>query len=80
MNAIKIYREKAGMSQTGLADRMSVSQQAVSQWESNIKTPTTKKLVELANIFHCTVDDLLREQEGGEESADDGRDSSLRSE
>lgn len=64
MNAIKIYREKSGLSQAGLADRVSVSQQAVSQWESNNKTPTAKKLVELANIFQCTVDDLLREQEG----------------
>jgi len=77
MNSIKIYREKSGMSQAGLADRVSVSQQAVSQWESNNKTPTAKKLVELANIFQCTVDDLLREQEGDSgRAASYGRDSS----
>ena len=39
---------------------MSVSRQTISKWEMNQGYPEIPKLVELADVFHCKVDELLR--------------------
>ena len=66
----KIYesRKKAGMTQEELADRLGVSRQAVSKWESDIAYPETDKLVELCRLFSLSADELLldaREESDG---------------
>ena len=57
----KIYaaRKKAGMTQEELADRLGVSRQAVSKWESDAAYPETDKIVELCKLFALSADDLL---------------------
>lgn len=67
---IKDLRIKSGMSQADLATTLGVSQQMVSQWENGIKHPRVNNLLRLAEIFRCTVDELLRD--GGEEGEGDG--------
>lgn len=58
-------RQKAGMSQDALAERLDVSRQAVSRWERDETMPETDKVVALADLFGVTTDYLLRQ--GAEE-------------
>lgn len=57
----KIYecRRKAGMTQEALADRLGVSRQAVSKWESDNAFPETEKILELCRLFSLSADELL---------------------
>lgn len=58
---IKGKREERGMTQVELAGMVNVAQNTVSQWETGERTPRIEKLMQLARIFDCTVDELLRE-------------------
>lgn len=60
MAQIRSLRERAGFSQEELANRLSVTQSAVSQWEAGICTPRTKLLKNLAETLECTIDELLK--------------------
>lgn len=69
---IQYYRKKMGMSQETLAERLGVSRQAVSKWELNDSAPELDKLLAMADLFGCTVDDLLGRSgpaEGGADTA-----------
>ena len=48
----KIYtlRTKSGMTQEQLAEKMGVSRQAISKWESDVSAPELNKLKSLANL------------------------------
>ncbi len=67
----KIYtcRKKTGLSQEALAEKLGVSRQAVSKWETGEAEPDTGKLKPLAGIFGVTVDWLLTEEEPAEAGA-----------
>lgn len=58
---IKELRIKKNMTQMNLADAIGVSFQAVSNWERGNAMPDISKLGELADIFGCSIDDLLGE-------------------
>ena len=60
----KIYacRRRAGLSQEALADRLGVSRQSVSKWETGESTPDIAKLPALAAAFGVSVDWLLSEE------------------
>ena len=60
-------RQRAGMSQDALAERLEVSRQAVSRWERDETMPETEKVIALAEIFAVSTDYLLRGGERGEE-------------
>lgn len=53
------YRTKNGMTQTELAKKLSISQNAVSQYESGARTPTVKRLSQIAAALGCTVDEIM---------------------
>lgn len=59
----KIYelRRKAGLSQDALAERIGVSRQAVSKWETGAATPELDKLRALCACFGVTLDELTGE-------------------
>jgi len=59
MLRLKELRAKFNMTQKDLADRLSMSQQAVAKWENGTAEPTVKNLRELAIIFGIGVDDFL---------------------
>ena len=59
---LQSLRQRAGMSQDQLAERLEVSRQAVSRWERDETMPETDKVVALADIFGVTTDCLLRPQ------------------
>lgn len=52
-------RTKAGLSQKELADKLFVSQQMVGALETGLKAPSINMLMLLADVFGCTVNDLV---------------------
>jgi len=74
---IKELRERAGMSQDALAQKMGLPRPAISQIESGARKIAADELVRFSQVFHVPVDDLLnpgkepevRLQEGKEEKA-----------
>ena len=59
--AIKAHRIRCGMSQELLAERLGVSRQAVSKWETGAAEPSTANLLALAKVFDIPPEQLLRE-------------------
>ena len=56
---IAAYRKIAGLTQAGLAERLNYSDKAVSKWERGESAPDVVTLVQLAEQFDITVNDLL---------------------
>ena len=54
-------RKKSGWSQEELAEKMNVSRQSVSKWESAMSVPDLKKILMLADIFGVSTDYLLKD-------------------
>ena len=57
---IQQLRKSRGISQEELADRIGVSRQAVSKWESGQTSPDLEKIVLLSDYFEVTTDYLLK--------------------
>lgn len=70
-------RKKNGWSQEELADKMQVSRQAVSKWESAQSIPDLEKILQLGTLFGVTTDYLLKDEIEDEEFTDDA-DSTVR--
>ncbi len=68
-------RKKNGWSQEELADKMNVSRQAVSKWESAQTMPDLEKILQLSTLFGVTTDYLLRAEMEDEEFTDNPSDS-----
>lgn len=56
---IKEYRKENHLTQEQLADKLMVSRQAVSKWESDSSEPDIKTLIALSHIFHISVEELI---------------------
>lgn len=57
---IQSLRKSKGMSQEELADKVGVSRQSVSKWESEQASPDLDKIVIMSDIFEVTTDYLLK--------------------
>ncbi|MFQ6861334.1 MAG: helix-turn-helix domain-containing protein [Beduini sp.] len=55
-------RKKQGYSQEELANQLGVSRQSVSKWEAGQSTPELERLIEMADLFHVSLDELIRGQ------------------
>jgi transcriptional regulator with XRE-family HTH domain len=49
----------SGLSQCAVAEYLGLTQGAVSQWELGESYPSAYLLPKVANIYHCTIDELL---------------------
>ena len=58
---IVAYRKHSGLTQAKLAERLNYSDKAVSKWERGESVPDVLTLVQLAELFGITVDELLRD-------------------
>ena len=67
-------RRKSGLSQEQLADRLGVTRQSVSKWESGTAMPELVKLISLSDIFGVSVDYLVKDYLEEPEDADGGDD------
>ena len=59
-NFLYLLRKERSMTQQELADRLGITNKAVSKWETGEAFPETAQLVPLADVFGVTVDELLR--------------------
>lgn len=59
---IRKKREELKLSQEYVADKLGVSRQAVSKWETGQSEPTASNLVELANVFEIGLSELVEPQ------------------
>ncbi len=57
---IQNLRKDAGMSQEQLGEKLGVSRQAVSKWETGESLPELDKIILIAQVFGVTTDELLR--------------------
>ena len=58
---LKECREEAGLSQNDIAERLSITRQAISKWERGVNEPDIETIVRLADMYNVTIDQLLRE-------------------
>lgn len=56
-------RKKEGLSQAEVSEKLDVSRQAVSRWESGEAKPSTENLQSLCKLYHVSLDYLLNESE-----------------
>lgn len=61
MNNFKKYRLMKKLGQKDVAKLLNVKVAAVSQWEQGIYYPSSSRLLEIAKLYGCTTDDLLRD-------------------
>lgn len=59
---LKERRQKAGLLQIDVAEKLEVDQSAVSNWENGKTKPVKKYREKLAVLYECSADDLLREE------------------
>ena len=53
-------RKKKGMTQEDMAEKLNLSRQAISKWESGSSFPDTENLLKLSLLFSVSVDYLLK--------------------
>lgn len=59
MQRFKEFREKAGLSILGAADRLGVSTTSIVGWEKGKRYPNARTLVDMAKLYNCSSDELL---------------------
>ncbi len=61
----KLYklRKQSSLSQEQLAEKLDVSRQAISKWESGTSIPESEKLIAISNFFGVSLDYLLKEED-----------------
>lgn len=57
---IAYYRGVLGLSQGELAEKLGVSRQAVSKWETDAGLPDLDRLIALSGLFDITLDELVK--------------------
>lgn len=57
---IATLRKEHGMTQLELAEKMCVTDKAVSKWERDLSCPDVNSLPKLAEVFGITVDELMQ--------------------
>ena len=70
-------RKKNGWSQEELAEKMEVSRQAVSKWESAQAIPDLERILSLARLFGVSTDYLLKDEMESEEFTADETESDI---
>ena len=53
-------RKEVGLTQNKLAEKLIISNKAVSKWESGLSSPSIDLLPNLADILNCSIDYLVR--------------------
>ena len=59
---LKQYRLKEGLSQEQLAEKIGVSRQAITKWETKRGLPDVENMIILAELFNLTLDELVLEE------------------
>ena len=65
-------RRENNYTQEQLAERLGVSRQSISKWESDAAYPETDRIIELSRLFGCTADYLLKDEAEEVQSLEQG--------
>lgn len=68
---LRNLRKRKKLSQEDLAEKMKVSRQSVSKWETGDAYPEMNNILELCKIFHCRINDLVNDSILDMDSLDD---------
>lgn len=60
---IKVLRNASHLTQEELAERLDVSRQAITKWESGEGTPDINNLKEISGLFNISIDELVKDEE-----------------
>lgn len=69
-NFLYELRKQKGMTQREIAERLHVTDKAVSKWETGEAFPSTEQLAPLSDLLEISVDELLRGREANEKTAE----------
>ena len=58
---ISFLRKQKKLTQEQFSERMNVTRQTVSRWESDEVIPELDRLIEMCSLFSCNLDALVRE-------------------
>lgn len=58
---MKAYRHQQAWTQKEVAKRLSISRKTISSWENSRSYPDIFMLVQISDLYHVSLDDLLRE-------------------
>jgi transcriptional regulator with XRE-family HTH domain len=61
-NKINQLRKLSGMTQEQLAEKLHVSRQTLSKWESGATSPDLNSVVTISKLYHVSLDELLLEE------------------
>ena len=61
---LKSIRKKAGLSQEQLAEKLGVSRQAVTKWETETGIPDIENMMAISALFDISFDELLSNERG----------------
>lgn len=56
---LKYLRKEHNMTQEDMAEKLNVSRQTISKWETNITIPDADNIVAICKLFNITTDELL---------------------
>jgi len=67
---LKSIRKQAGMSQEQLAEKLGVSRQAVTKWETDAGIPDIENVMAISALFDISIDELLSNEKRAKKPAD----------
>lgn len=67
---LKFIRKQAGMSQEQLAEKLGVSRQAVTKWETDAGIPDIENIMAISALFDISIDELFSNERGVKKPAD----------
>lgn len=67
---LKSIRKQSGMSQEQLAEKLGVSRQAVTKWETNAGIPDIENIMAISALFDISIDELLSNEKGTEKTTE----------
>lgn len=67
---LKTIRRQSGLSQEKLAEKLGVSRQAVTKWETDTGIPDIENIMAISSLFHISIDELLSNEAGAKRTDD----------
>ena len=61
INSLSYFRKKKGLTQSDLADLVSVAQSSLARYENGTMRPTLEVVKKIANVLEVSVDELLND-------------------
>ena len=59
---LKMLRKEKNLTQEELAEKLNVSRQAITKWESGDGTPDIENLKQVSVLFNTSIDELVKEE------------------